>query len=238
MSPGEFTLGVNAEEAARIIHDGFLRALFGARPFAVAEDGKRRIPFSDADIAGKEVGLLERDIKSGVVGKLDDQDFLRGIVAARDGTHAFVAANAVLEVDDELAIGEFAEVDLRAALRLASSAHGEAAGAGVPVTAEEFGVTKDGDFRRGKRETAGESTDGKMQRVGFDRRDELAQALRFTFVVAENVDTPAVGAPLGELREESLALDFVDDEVAGLEFAEAVIVEGGGEVLGTVGNQR
>jgi len=46
--PGEFALGVDAEAAARVVHDG-LSALFGARPLPSPRTESGGLPFPDAE---------------------------------------------------------------------------------------------------------------------------------------------------------------------------------------------
>ena len=161
--------------------------------------------------------------RPGVVGKGDDEHLLRFSIGARDGFHAFEAADAVLEMHDVIVLVQLAEIDLRAARLLAGAAQGHAAGAGVAVAPEELGIAEHRDFRRGEGEAGIERADGELQRVGFDRRDEIVEALDLALVVAENVDAPAVEPPVAELGEEGLALDFIDHEIARLELAETVL---------------
>src|SRR5688572_20917468 len=126
---------------------------------------------------------------------------------------------------DVIVFRQLAEIDLRAARLLARPPQREAARAVISIVAEGLGGAEEGRLRGGESEAANERADDELQRVGLDRREQIAQPLDLAFIVAKDVDAPALRAPFAELGEKALALDFIDHKVARFEIAETVIVK-------------
>ena len=236
---GGFAGGVDFEEFFCVGEDGAFGLLAGFVPAAVAEGAEVRGFFAETDVAADEVGLGEGDVEPGVVGVFDDDDiFFRAIgVGAPDETA--VAADAVLLVNDEFAVGDAGEVEGDFALTLAALSGDEAAGAGVLVAAEDFCVAEDGEGSGGCGEAAGDAADGEFEVGVFDAfgGEEFAEAFDFAFVIEEHDDAPVVGVPAAELVGEGLAARFEHDEVAGVEGACGFGVAGGAEVFGGFGGE-
>src|SRR5207244_237003 len=126
-------LRLNRKHFAGVIENRSRSFYFGAGPSPVAEGAERRRFFPDPNIAGNEVCLLERDIKLRFVCKLEGENFsfdqrrflwraelqrrrARGSSPLRD-RHFYQpekSTDAVLEVHDQIALGQFAEIDLHA----------------------------------------------------------------------------------------------------------------------------
>ena len=93
---GDFPFGVHGEEFGGVIEDGFFRAFFCLRPFAIAELREGGISPSDADITRNEKRLIERHIEACIIGESDDDDLFGFAVITGDGVEAFVATDSVL----------------------------------------------------------------------------------------------------------------------------------------------
>ena len=82
---------------------------------------------AQADVARHKESLFERDVEPGLFSELQHHDLLGrraaiGVLVGgeRAGLQTLVAGDAVFEVDDEFAFGQFGEVDLRTADRQAA----------------------------------------------------------------------------------------------------------------------
>ena len=92
---GDFPFGVHGEEFGGVIEDGFFRAFFCLRPFAIAELREGGISPSDADIARNEKRLIERHIEACIIGESDDDHFFGFAVITGNSVEAFVATDSV-----------------------------------------------------------------------------------------------------------------------------------------------
>ena len=142
-----FALRLDGQHLAGVIENRSRGVGFRARPFRIRERTERWRFFPDADVAGNEIGLLQRNVETRFVGKLQRQHFLLAAADRRHFHELEETAHAVLEVNHEIAFVQFAEIDLRAiprllfgALQSAPSVRGRAA--------EEFGRGKHDQIRR------------------------------------------------------------------------------------------
>src|SRR5881275_942651 len=117
--------------------------------------------FADPDIARYEIGLLERDIEPGFVGKFKGEHFLLAPRLRRHTHELEKAADAVFKVHNEIAFIQLAEVDLCAmpreflgALKPAPTMCGEAP--------EQFPTRKHDKIPVGKREAGRERALGEF----------------------------------------------------------------------------
>ena len=113
-----FALRLHRQHLAGVIENGSGGVGFGARPFRVGERTERRRFFADTDITRNEIRLLQRDVEPGVVGKFEREHFLFAAAHRRHFHELLETADAVFEMHDEIAFGQFAEIDLRAVARL------------------------------------------------------------------------------------------------------------------------
>ena len=119
----------------------------------VRERTEGRRFFSYADITRDEIRLLERDIEFRFIREFQREDFLRSAALGRNAHQLQEPPDAVLEVNDEIAFVELAEVDLGAIAA-------ELLGPLQPppsvrrVAAEEFRAGKDHEVPVGKDEAA------------------------------------------------------------------------------------
>ena len=237
-----FTLRLHREHLARVIEDGSGRIGFGARPFRVRERTEPRRFFSHADITGDEVGLLERDVKTGVSREFEREHLLLAAADRRHFGELQEAADAVLEMHDEVALVQFAEIDLCpvACLLFRALQSPAAVGGG---TAEEFRRGKDDQVASGEIESAREGAFGQLdapQRIGgicsgglrppnaftpvhalsvvIDRRyrctHDFAEALDFALRLEVNDDGLPGGAPFREACGELCTFRLHQHEVA------------------------
>ncbi len=146
-------LGLEREHFAGVIEDRGGRVLFRAAPFRVGQRTERRRFFPDPDVARNHEGLLERHVKFGLVRELEHQHFARIVLA--DFLQAVEAPDALLEMHDEVAFVQIAEIDLRAMgaefrrpLQAASAVR-----RGAP---EKFGGGEDDELGGGETEAAPE----------------------------------------------------------------------------------
>ena len=127
-----FSLRLDRKHFAGVIEDGSRRFDFCAGPFAVAERAERRRFFSCADVAGNEISLLERNVELRFIGELERENFLLFVLvgqrravnarasvapggrALRNFHQSEESADAMLEMDHQIAFVEFAEIDLGA----------------------------------------------------------------------------------------------------------------------------
>src|SRR5712671_4666867 len=73
-----------------------------------------RRSFADADIARDKIGLLEWHIEFGFVGKFEREHFLFTIGRRWNSRQAREPRDAVFEMDHEIVLVQFAEIDLSA----------------------------------------------------------------------------------------------------------------------------
>lgn len=174
--------------------------------------------FADADVARDEVALLQRHVELRALGKFQHEH----VLVVREPAQLLEARDAVLQMNDEFAFDQLAEINLRTAHDFTRTLQRDASRARVAVAAKEFRIAEHGDLPRRKCKAAPERADGEMQRVRLDRGNQVVQPLDLALVVAKDERAPALRAPLGELREEPLAPRLVHDEIAGLKFTEAI----------------
>ncbi len=225
-------LGLEAKHGGGVFEDRTLGFFHGALPFAVAEDGERGVALAEADVAADLPGLVEGDVEFAVVGELEGEGGLGRRAGGIVRLQADVAADAVVEVDDEIAGLEFRVVHATARGGGAVAANPLAAGALASGAAEDLGVAENGELGGGADEAGDEAAFAEVERLRVDVvvAGEFGEALPLAFVVTDKGDGPLVGGPLAELVEETAALGFVDDEVAGFEDVDAGGVEGRGRL--------
>src|SRR5581483_9038012 len=119
---------------------------------------------------------------------------------------AEITRDAVLEMDDEIAFVQLAEIDLRAVRLLARAAQREPACTGAAIAAEQFRVGKNRDFCCRKSEAARDDTDQKRDVLVFLIGQQFAQPLDLSFVVAKNKRAPAGLTSFAQLSKELVAL--------------------------------
>src|SRR5438477_10822953 len=127
------TLSLKREHFAGVIENRCCGIFLGPCPLRVAKRAQRRRFFSNTHVARHEIGLLKWNIELRFISKLDCKHFailmIRPIVLRRasfDGAQDRLrsrptkflqpeeSSDAVLELDNEIAFGEFAKIDLRA----------------------------------------------------------------------------------------------------------------------------
>ena len=148
-----FALGLHGQHFAGVIEDRGGRILLRSRPLRVRERTEGRRFFSHADITRDEIRLLERDIEFRFIREFQREDFLRPAALGRNAHQLQKPPDAVLEVNDEVAFVELAEIDLGAIAA-------ELLGSLQPppsvrrVATEEFRPGKDHEVPVGKDEPA------------------------------------------------------------------------------------
>ena len=108
-----FALSLEGEHFARVVENGGRGVFLRARPFCVAKRTEWRRLFADTDVAGNEIGLFKRHIKFRFIGKLEDQNFLRSVLR-REFFKTEEPSDAVFEMDNEVALTQLTEINLRA----------------------------------------------------------------------------------------------------------------------------
>src|SRR5256885_15602378 len=135
-------LSLYREHFAGVIKNGSGRASFGPRPFRVCERTERRRFFSHAHIARNKIRLFEGDVEPRVVREFEGERFLHFAGRRGDTRELQESANAMFEVDDEIAFVQLAEIDLGAvAAQLFRSL--KSATTVCRVTAEQFRSRQD-----------------------------------------------------------------------------------------------
>ena len=167
--------------------------------------------------------MLQRNVEPRIVRKRDDEHFLNRPIRPRDLLQALIAPDPVFEMHHEIVFVQLAEIDLRPPLHFARAAHRHPSRARVAVTPEQLRIAENRDLRAGKDEAVRQRADDEFQRIAFHSRDDLAQALDFSLVVAENMHAPTIQPPSAQALEELLALDLIHHEIPRLELAESVI---------------
>ena len=102
-------LGLEREHFAGIVKNGCGGVFLSTCPLRVSKRAERRRFFSDADIAGHEIGLLEWDIKLRFISELD-----RKHLVFTDSLQSPKSSDAVLEMDDKITFCQLTEIDLGA----------------------------------------------------------------------------------------------------------------------------
>lgn len=133
---------VEAEELGGVVEGGGLGGAAGFGPGFTADFAEFGGGFGEADVAGEEVGLREGDVEGHGVGELDGEDFA-GAVGGLEGDVSTEEADAVLEVDEGVAVGEFGEVEHLVDLREGGSGAFAALGGAFGGLAEVFVVGKE-----------------------------------------------------------------------------------------------
>ena len=121
MAGKRVALRLHTEQLRGIIHHRFLRGDFRPFPARAAENVERGMPLTHADVLGHEIGLLDRHVELALLGELKHEHLgCRGSFArAGQGCDSFVECEAMVEVDNVIAVCDFGEVER---LRLAPQA--------------------------------------------------------------------------------------------------------------------
>src|SRR5580704_11746636 len=124
--------GLEREHFPGVIENRSDGISLGARPLRVAQRTERWRFFADANVTRNEIRLLERNIEFGVVRELKCEDFLRFLCSGGRARHSRrrvclhrsrlfrkfdqpkKSSDAMLEVNDVIAFGQFTEINLRA----------------------------------------------------------------------------------------------------------------------------
>ena len=134
----ERALGGDADEALGHVADAALEAGLLRLPGAAAEPVEQALLVA---VAGEELDVLDRQVELVAAGVFESEALVRGAHGG-DGLEALVAADAVVDVDDEIARGEAGGLGEEVLGALAA-----ARGADQPV-AEDVLLGDDGEARR------------------------------------------------------------------------------------------
>ena len=163
--PGRgFSRGVEREELVGHVFERFADAGFARVPASAAKFVERRVRTFDDAVALDQVHALERNVEARVVGVAQQHEFAAAAVRF-DLAQAFELADAVIDVDDEVAGFQFGEIAEE------SGGANFAAGAldgGSDV--EEIGVAKERELGFGKRDAFGERRADQEQARRIRRR--------------------------------------------------------------------
>ena len=230
----DLALCLHAEELRGVVEDRLLCGGLGLFPARAAELVEWRRVLPRADIARDQVRLFERDVEARLIGVFEDEHFLfgiRSIVAHLD--ESLVARDAVVEVDDQVALAELAEIGLGASRGGVLLAVEKPSRTGLLVASEELGVGDDGELGRLDGEAVVEVAEQRLEEPARQVAwvDEFLEALDLALVVEEHGDVPTFFRPGVDLVGEGLALGLLQDEVSGLESAQRALVGGGGLVV-------
>ena len=224
-------LRMHCEQLRSVIEHGALRGLLRPRPARVTQLTQRGRAFPDAHVSRDEKRLLQRHVKFRAAGELQREHLVRFPLRDRKTLQPEILPDPVLEMHDEIALVQLAEIDLRPIRQFPASLERKTAGAGVAVAPEQFRVGQHGHFGRGKGEPAREYAGGKNNVAALGGRNQVAQPLDLALVVAVNENAPLLPAPFAQLLEKALALRFLDDEITRLENAKPMLVERRAEIL-------
>ena len=247
-------LGLQGEHFAGVIENRGSRVLLRPRPFRVGQRTERRRFFPDPDVARNQEGLLERDVEFRFVGELDRETF-DASAAARGRPAPFPlrrytrstprrpgslqseeTADAVLEMDDEIAFVELAEIDLsavRAELRGALQTAPPCVGA-RPKSSAAASTTRLAAGKQKPRASVPSSNSIPPNEISGLRHD-FAKTFDLAFGLEVNCDPCSALAPGREAGKELLPFRLRDDELAGVEFADLAIDKGTTEIFDLVG---
>ena len=156
-----FSRGVEREELVGHVFERFADARFAGVPAGAAELVERGMGAFDDAVTLDEVHALERNVEARVVGVAEEHEFAAAAVGF-DQAQAFELADAVIDVDDEVAGFEFGEIaeESGGADFAAGAIDG---GSGF----EEIGVAEERELRIGERDAFGEGRADEKQRGGF-----------------------------------------------------------------------
>src|SRR6202030_815440 len=121
--------GLKRQHPARIVEDRGRGVSFDPSPTCISQRTEGWRLFSGTDIARNQICLFQRHIESGLLGELQCEHFLsalcsRGFFSCgrcladcaawlRQPNEPKESADAVLQMDDEIALVQFTEIDLR-----------------------------------------------------------------------------------------------------------------------------
>src|SRR6202040_813269 len=108
-----FTFSLEGEHFASVVENGGGGVFLCARPFCIAKRAERRRLFADTDVARNEIGLFERHIKFRFIGEFENQNVFRSILR-REFFKSEEPSDAMLEMDNKVALVQFTEINLRA----------------------------------------------------------------------------------------------------------------------------
>ena len=223
---------LHREHFARVIEDGSRGIFFRTAPFRIRKRAQRRGFLADADVARNEISLLERDIEFRFIGKLERQHFLQTTTGGRDFHQLEKPADAMLQMHDEIAFGQFAEIDLRAVASMLLRAL-EASTAVSRGAAEQFGGGQNDQLAGRESEAARERSFRELNAVERAIRTghEFAEALDFAFGLRVDHDARAARSPFIQAGGELAALRFRNHEIAHRELADVRVEKGAVVVL-------
>ena len=205
------------------------------RAYRAADGGVPRRPYFPV----RDKPLLDRARRvCSVPANFDDEHLRAAWVASGwrgQSRHAFVEADAVMEMDDIIAVGDFG-VEVERLLCAATQAdqpfllaqRAPRSGSDTKI----FGIAEHDQLAGGPDEAAQQGTQEEGQRWilgrGLRSVEDFFQTLVFAFVVAKDGDFPAFGEPVAEVFEEEIAAIFLQDKVAARGMQEVVGEEGEG----------
>src|SRR5260370_14260004 len=123
----------------------FLRRSLYFAPAAITECAQRRKAFSNTDIARDEKRLFKRNIESGFVRELQDDNFLFEAILLQP-LNAAILADSVLEMNNEISFHDFGEVDRRSSASEPRPPKGEAASARALITTKNLRIAQNFQF--------------------------------------------------------------------------------------------
>ena len=199
MSLSRLAFGLQFQQATGVEEDRLLRRLAGLGPFLITERREIRGMLPDADIARDLPRLIDRNEKTGIVGKLKRQHLPLASVCRGKFLQSEVTPDAVLRMDDEIPFGELGEINRGARGPLTLPAQMETAQALTGGTAEELRIRENGELSLRKAEAARNSPDPNLRKrlhlPVTSREGEFAETFPLRLCRAHQHDTPPLLPP-------------------------------------------
>ncbi len=170
--------------------------------------------------------MFEGNVELGCVSELEREHFLQPATSRGCFRELNETADAVLEMNDEIAFRELTEINLRAV----AGKRFPALQTPPPVRrcpTEQLRGRQDHERTSGETEAAGERSFGQSNTVegAIRARHDLAETFDLTFRLKVDYDTGAPGFPLLETNSELRAFRLRDQEVAHRELANLRVVK-------------
>ena len=108
--------GLDAQQFGGEVDGGALGGLAGLFPAARADAAELRLGLAEADVAADQMRLLQRHVQRDLVVEFQRDDLAQALGGVEFRQPA-VERDAVLQVDDEVALDEFGEVEQLVDLR-------------------------------------------------------------------------------------------------------------------------
>ena len=221
-----FPFGLDSQHLGGVLVDAlggfFLRAL----PAPPSHLRKIWIFSSEANVAGDLPSLIERNIQSRLVCKLQHKH----VTAAVGGFfEAFVSSDSVIKMNNKITLFEFRKIHHRARRPHAIAAECCTVGSLACGAAKHLGFGEKCElrFRANEPTCRRRSEKNQFLRIEVEIRSEFAEAFTFTLIGTGEGDSPVVRCPAMELVEKSIPLGFIQDQIASAHVRERGRVEGG-----------